>query len=73
MQDVKGRFLIHPMLEEKQYIEKKFFNFRNVLHESRELQEWTQTTLKKTVDKRIKQKLKERFIGEFKEFLDKID
>ena len=73
VQDVKGRFLIHPMLEEKQYIEKKFFNFRNVLHESRELQNWTQTTLKKTVDKRIKQKLKERFIGEFKEFLDKID
>ena len=73
VQDVKGRFLIHPMLDEKEYIQKKFVNFRNVLHESRELQSWTQSMLKKTTDKKIKEKLKEKFVEEFKEILRKID
>ena len=70
---MKGRFLIHPMLDEKEYIRKKVNNFRNVLQESRELQTWTQSQLKKTSDKKIKEQLREKFIGEFKEFLRKID
>ena len=73
VQDVKGRFLIHPMLEEKEYIKKKSVNFRNVLYDSRELQNWTQTMLKKTSDRKIRAKLKENFIGQFKEFLRKIE
>ena len=73
VKDVKGRFLIHPMLDEKEYIRKKVNNFRNVLQESRELQTWTQSQLKKTGDKKIKEQLREKFIGEFKEFLRKID
>ena len=69
---MKGRFLIHPMLDEKEYIRKKVNNFRNVLQESAELQTWTQSQLKKSI-KKSRNNLGKKFIGEFKEFLRKIE
>ena len=68
VKDVKGRFLIHPMLDEKEYIRKKVNNFRNVLQESRELQTWTQSQLKKTGDKKLRNNLGKNLLGNLRSF-----
>ena len=68
---MKGRFLIHPMLdEEKEYIWFLIFEMFFMKVASYNMDS---VHVKKTAIKKLNNNLKERFIGEFKEFLRKID
>tara|TARA_E500000178_G_scaffold351891_1_gene414040 strand:+ start:4989 stop:5996 length:1008 start_codon:yes stop_codon:yes gene_type:complete len=69
VEQVKGRFLLHPVLDKDVFIKKRLSIFRGVLRQSAELGNWTHQTLSKIEDQDLKKTLQEKFLDEFKIFL----
>ncbi|MDA9719520.1 hypothetical protein N9U60_03940 [Betaproteobacteria bacterium] len=69
VREVKGRFIMHPVLEEEEYVRKKERIFAGVLKGSGELVHWVNDTLQKQPNPRLRQKLQERFLEEAKKML----
>ena len=68
VEDVRGRFVMHPVLSEKEYLRKKERIFSSVLRSSKDLMLWVGDTLAKQPDVRIKE-LQNRFLKELRKFL----
>ena len=69
VEQVKGRFLLHPVLDKDVFMKKRLSIFRGVLRQSAELGNWTHQTLSKIEDQDLKKTLQEKFLDEFKIFL----
>ena len=69
VEDVRGRFVMHPVLSEKEYLRKKERIFSSVLRSSKDLMLWVGDTLAKQPDVRIKKELQNRFLKELRKFL----
>ena len=67
--DVKGRFIMHPVLDEESFIKKRLSIFMSTLRGSHELSNWTHGTLAKIENEKVKKTLQEKFLNEFRKFL----
>ena len=69
VKEVKGKFIMHPVLNKEMFIKKRLTIFMNILKNSKDLSNWTHGTLSKIDDKEIKEDLQKKFLSEFKKFL----
>ena len=69
VQNVEGKFVLHPVLEEEEFILKKQRIFSTVLRNSRELVSWVGETIGKQSDDRIRNELQKRLLSELRKFL----
>ena len=69
VENVKGRFIMHPVLDEESFIKKRLSIFMTTLRGSHELSNWTHGTLAKIENEEIKKTLQEKFLNEFRKFL----
>ena len=67
--EVKGKFVMHPVLDEDEFFRKKQRVFASVLRGSRDLMMWVGETLGKQSDTRIREELQSRFLAEVRKFL----
>ena len=67
--EVKGKFVMHPVLDEDEFFRKKQRVFASVLRGSRDLMMWVGETLGKQSDTRIREELQGRFLAEVRKFL----
>ena len=63
--EIKGRFILHPVLDEEVFVKKRLGIFRGILRDSQELCGWTHGTLSKIEDAKLKQIMQEKFLNEF--------
>ena len=69
VQNVEGKFVLHPVLEEEEFLLKKQRIFSTVLRNSRELVNWVGETIGKQADDRIRKELQKRLLSELRKFL----
>lgn len=69
VQNVEGKFVLHPVLEEEEFFLKKQRIFSTVLRNSRELVNWVGETIGRQSDGRIRKELQKRLLSELRKFL----
>ena len=62
--EIKGRFILHPVLDEEVFVKKRLGIFRGILRDSQELCGWTHG-LSKIEDAKLKQIMQGKFLNEF--------
>ena len=69
VENIRGKFVMHPVLQEEKFKSKKFRGFQTVLAKSIPLLDYVTQTIRKCPDEKVKKDLKKKFLGEFEKFL----
>ena len=69
VREVKGKFVMHPVLDEESFLRKKERAFAGLLKSSGELVGWVNDTLTKQPNPRLRKVLQNRFLNEAKKLL----
>ena len=69
---IKGNFIIHPVLEEEVFLEKKIKRFNSILNNNGNISQWLRKTLVKTSNKELKKGLQKEFIKAFDDYVNKL-
>ena len=73
VENIKGRFLIHPVLDEQAYVDKNVKKFQHFFGSSFELLDHMTQAVKKCSSERVKTQLKDKFKTQLQSFVDGID
>ena len=71
--NVRGKFVMHPVLQEDKFKNKKFRGFTTVLAKSTPLLDYVTQTIRKCPDEKVKKDLKKKFLEEFEKFLTSVN
>ena len=67
---ISGKFIVHPVLSERDYIDKKVRYFRDLVTNNKPSSHWAKNTLTKTNNPKVKKILSDEFKRSFAGFLD---
>jgi hypothetical protein len=70
--EIKGNFIIHPVLEEDVFLQKKINRLSAKLNDNASVSEWMRKILLKTKNKRLKKELRNQFIKVFNNYIEKL-
>ena len=72
VENVRGKFVMHPVLQEDSFKNRKFRGFQTTLSKSNQLLDYVTQTIRKCPDEKMKKDLKKKFLEEFGTFLKSI-
>lgn len=70
--EIKGNFIIHPVLEEGAFLDKKIKRFNAILNNNGNFYQWIKKVLVKIKNERLKRELKNQFIKAFNNHVEKL-
>ena len=68
---IKGNFIIHPVLDEEVFLDKKIKRFNSILDNNGNISQWLRKILVKTNNKQLKKELQNEFIKAFDDYVKK--
>lgn len=69
---IKGDFIIHPVLEDEVYLQKKIKRLNSKLNQNSSISEWMRKVLLKTRNEKLKKELKIQFLNAFNNYVDRL-